>query len=289
MENLIGKVFKLIRNSKQLSLRQVAGGYISAGQLSRFERDESHLSIDAFLNSLNRLNVSLEEFHYTYNLYHQIDDVRFSEDLSEAYLSRNLVKLKKFLEYYKYQIDGAKDALEFQTAKLNYIVIKAIISYCNNDISVTNQEITYIMDYLFSVDEWGRYELWIFTNSSGILSIESLDTFASEMIKRTQLYYSIPTNRRKIHQLLLNVINISISQNRNDIAIKYITHLEKLNILETDIYEKVLFKYNKAYYSYNNGNKSSLHEMKQCVEFLNFVDCEKISSFLENEISNLES
>ena len=85
MENLIGKVFKLIRNSKQLSLRQVSGGYISAGQLSRFERDESHLSIDAFLNSLNRLNVSLEEFHYTYNLYHQIDDVRFSEDLSEAY------------------------------------------------------------------------------------------------------------------------------------------------------------------------------------------------------------
>ena len=289
MENLVGEVFRLIRNSKQLSLRQIAGKSISAGQLSRFERNESHLTTDVFLSSLNRMNVSLEEVHYIYNNYHQIRDIRLSDELSESYVTKNLVKLNKILASCQRQKDEASDTLELQTATLNCIVIKAIMTYCDDHNKVTENEKMYLMDYLFSIEEWGRYELWIFTNTSGLLSIESLDTFSSEMLKRTQLYYSNSNNRRKIHQMLLNVINISISQARYDIAIKYITHLEKLNILETDTYEKILFKYNKAYYSYSKGNKDAINIMKQCAKFLDFIDCDYLSLCLENEIATLES
>lgn len=289
MKNLTGKVFKLIRNSKQVSLRQVAGKCISAGQLSRFERNESHLTVDAFLNSLQRMNVSLEEFQYLYNIYHQINDVRLSQELSEAYVSKNIVKLNKMLACSQKLMDEASDPLELQTYTLNYIVIKAIMAYCNSDTAVTEHEITYLMEYLFSVEEWGRYELWIFTNTAGVLSIETLDTFSSEMLKRTQLYYGNSNNRRKIHQMLLNIINLSISHERNDIAIKYITHLDKLNISDTDMYEKLLLKYNKAYYSYSNGNKEALNIMKQCAKFLDFIDCENLYLRLKDEIMTLES
>lgn len=289
MENLTGKIFKLIRNSKQVSLRQVAGKYISAGQLSRFERNESHLTVDAFLNSLQRMNVSLEEFQYLYDIYHQINDVRLSEELSEAYVSKNVEKLNKMLACSRKLRDEASDTLELRTHTLNCIVIKAIMAYCNSDTTVTEHEITYLMEYLFSVEEWGRYELWIFTNTAGVLSIETLDTFSSEMLKRTQLYYSNLNNRRKIQQMLLNVINLSISRGRNDIAIKYITHLDKLNILDTDMYEKLLLKYNKAYYSYSNGNNEALDVMKQCVKMLDFIDCENLYLRLKDEIITLES
>ncbi|MCS4488903.1 helix-turn-helix domain-containing protein [Streptococcus sciuri] len=289
MKNLTGKVFKIIRNSKQVSLRQAAGKCISAGQLSRFERNESHLTVDVFLNSLKRMNVSLEEFQYLYNSYYQINDVRLSEELSEAYVSKNMAKLNKMLACSRKLMDEASDSLELRTHTLNCIVIKTIMAYCNSDTTVTEHEITYLMEYLFSVEEWGRYELWLFTNTAGVLSIETLDTFSSEMLKRTQLYYSNSNNRRKIHQMLLNVINLSISRGRNDIAIKYIAHLDKLNILDTDMYEKLLLKYNKAYYSYSNGNNKALDVMKRCAEFLDFIDCEDLYLRLKDEIITLES
>lgn len=241
------------------------------------------------MNSLQRMNVSLEEFQYLYNIYHQINDVRLSQELSEAYVSKNIVKLNKMLACSQKLMDEASDPLELQTYTLNYIVIKAIMAYCNSDTVVTEHEITYLMEYLFSVEEWGRYELWIFTNTAGVLSIETLDTFSSEMLKRTQLYYGNSNNKRKIHQMLLNIINLSISHERNDIAIRYITHLDKLNISDTDMYEKLLLKYNKAYYSYSNGDKEALNTMKQCAKFLDFIDCENLYLQLKDEIMTLES
>jgi len=89
--------------------------------------------------------------------------------------------------------------------------------------------------------------------------------------------------------MLLNIINLSISHERNDIAIRYITHLDKLNISDTDMYEKLLLKYNKAYYSYSNGDKEALNTMKQCAKFLDFIDCENLYLQLKDEIMTLES
>lgn len=43
-----GKVFKILRESKNLSLAEVAGDYVSTAQLSRFENGKSRLSVDLF-------------------------------------------------------------------------------------------------------------------------------------------------------------------------------------------------------------------------------------------------
>lgn len=52
-----GKVFKIIRKSKKMSLKEVAGEFVTPAQLSRFENGKSNLSVDTFFNCLKRMDI----------------------------------------------------------------------------------------------------------------------------------------------------------------------------------------------------------------------------------------
>ena len=64
-----GKIFKILRESKNFSLREASEGTISMAQLSRFERGLSSVSIDSFFQCLDNINVLLDEFQAIYNNY----------------------------------------------------------------------------------------------------------------------------------------------------------------------------------------------------------------------------
>ena len=57
-----GKILKIIRESKNMSLKEVAAGDISVAQLSRYERGISSLTVDSFYSCLRNMSVSLAEF-----------------------------------------------------------------------------------------------------------------------------------------------------------------------------------------------------------------------------------
>ncbi|HFU3977132.1 TPA: helix-turn-helix domain-containing protein, partial [Streptococcus suis] len=73
-----GEIFKILRESKNLSLREASEGAISMAQLSRFERGQSSISIDSFFQCLDNINVLLDEFQVIYNNYTFTDDIRFN-------------------------------------------------------------------------------------------------------------------------------------------------------------------------------------------------------------------
>lgn len=59
----MGELFKQIRISKRLTLKDVAGDYLSISFLSKFERGESDISLSRFFQLLEQLDVSVEEFY----------------------------------------------------------------------------------------------------------------------------------------------------------------------------------------------------------------------------------
>ena len=67
MLKTFGKIFKVIRESKNMSLKEVAAGDISVAQLSRFERGVSGITLDSFYYCLKNMAVSLDEFQYVYH------------------------------------------------------------------------------------------------------------------------------------------------------------------------------------------------------------------------------
>ncbi|KXT84788.1 Rgg family transcriptional regulator [Streptococcus panodentis] len=263
-----GKIFKIIRESKNMSLKEVAAGDISVAQLSRYERGMSGITVDAFYNCLKNMAVSLDEFQYVYHNYTEADDLVFSNRLSEAYRENNLVKLESIL--------AECQALEKEFPKkknyrLNTIIAMGTLSHCDQHFQVSKKDVDYLTDYLFSVDEWGRYELWLFTNSVDLLTSSTLETFASEMINRTQFYNNLPENRRRIIAMLLNVISVCIEENHLQVAMKFLNYMDNLKIPETELYERILIKFYKALYSYRVGGSYALTEMEQCLGTLEFL------------------
>lgn len=73
-----GKVFKILRESKNMSLKEVAGDFVTPAQLSRFENGKSNLSVDTFFNCLQRMDVLQGEFFTFYQAYNQCEDTRLS-------------------------------------------------------------------------------------------------------------------------------------------------------------------------------------------------------------------
>ena len=57
-----GEFIKKIRQEKHLTQKELAEGILSKNFLSKFERGESKITSEIFLNLLERLNVSLDEF-----------------------------------------------------------------------------------------------------------------------------------------------------------------------------------------------------------------------------------
>ncbi|MBO9165204.1 MULTISPECIES: helix-turn-helix domain-containing protein [Lactiplantibacillus] len=61
MKNL-GSVIREVRQSKALTLKQVAGSELSVAFLSKVERGNSDISLNNFLIVLKALNISWDEF-----------------------------------------------------------------------------------------------------------------------------------------------------------------------------------------------------------------------------------
>ena len=284
MLKTFGKIFKVIRESKNMSLKEAAAGDISVAQLSRFERGVSGITLDSFYCCLKNMAVSLDEFQYVYHNYIEADDALFSKKVADAYQENNVVKLQSILASSEAL---AKKFPEKKNYRLNTIVVRAVLSSCSPDFQISKKDVEFLTDYLFSVEEWGRYELWLFTNSVDLLTLETLETFASEMINRTQFYNDLPENRRRIIKMLLNVISVCIEGNHLQIAMKFLNYIDHSKIPETDLYDRMLIKYHKALYSYKIGNSHALSDIEQCLSLLEFLDSFGVAQKLKDQFERM--
>ena len=176
MDDSYGKVFKMIRESKNMSLKEVAGDFVTPAQLSRFENGKSNLSVDTFFYCLRRMDVLQGEFSTFYSAYFQNQDVRLSPQLLKAIQSRNIGYLDKQIKEYqeRFAEEGRK------SDRVLIAVFHVMINRCDPKQGVPETERQVIADYLMSVDEWCFYELWILGYCARSLNTKLLELLSSE-------------------------------------------------------------------------------------------------------------
>ena len=96
-----GKVFKMIRESKNMSLKEVAGDFVTPAQLSRFENGKSNLSVDTFFHCLENMDVLQGEFSTFYHSYYQDEDIRVSVEIRQATENHNTSYFRKKIKEYQ--------------------------------------------------------------------------------------------------------------------------------------------------------------------------------------------
>lgn len=273
--NHFGKIFKFIREGKGLSLAKVAKTHISTSQLSRFENGESDITVQKLIHILEGMNVSLNEFIHAYQDFREDEFSRIISQLKLYMYDRDSVKLKNLLSE---QLRRVELGLHEEFYKINVILIKCKLKELEETIFVSEDEIMYMTDYLFRVDNWGYYELRLFANIMEVLSHESLMLCCRELLAKTEFYRELCEYKLLLSQILLNAYLICIKRSDFIDAVFFEKIITSCFFDETDIFNRILFKYYKGYYIYKKDKDvNGVLEMRKCIGLLRSVESDRLA------------
>ena len=243
MQNL-GEVFKELRKSRNVSLQEARGGEFTYSMLSKFERGEADLSSMKLITALDNIHSDLNEFMYLVRGFSQKKVLAFQENLWDLYDREGIDSLQSLYEETtkKYRSSAKKSYL------LQMIRIKSLLVFFDSEIRATDEELTFLYDYFFTIDIWGNYELELFSTISTLFPLPLYFKYSREMLQKTDLLGSLPSNKVGIDTILINGLFKAIEEKDKLKADYFVFQIEKRELPESQAYLKIIYMIAKGYY-----------------------------------------
>ena len=243
MQNL-GEVFKELRKSRNVSLQEATGGEFTYSMLSKFERGEADLSSMKLITALDNIHSDLNEFMYLVRGFSQKKALAFQENLWDLYDREGIDSLQSLYEEttQKYRSSGETSYL------LQMIRIKSLLVFFDSEIRATDEELTFLYDYFFTIDIWGNYELELFSTISTLFPLPLYFKYSREMLQKTDLLGSLPSNKIGIDTILINGFFKAIEEKDKLKADYFVFQIEKRELPESEAYLKIIYMIAKGYY-----------------------------------------
>ena len=270
-----GEFIKKIRKEKHLTQKELAEGILSKNFLSKFERGESKITSEIFMNLLERLNVSLDEFEQLVTSKHSqkefLQKLETFKSPKDGYLLENLKAEEKQL----FQADRNRRHLH------NQILVEAHLQYLQGkNIDVKQKRV--IQSYLFEVEEWGDYEWELFGNIVFCLSTKETHLYLDSIFRKARLGKHDTMHKRMLCRILLNIFLEDIEANSSE-ASQVEAYLTELLEDEEFYYEKIRFYYLQGILHIYQGHveKGKLECMKMIDIFKGLKERKKAFQYQE--------
>lgn len=282
MQNL-GEVFKELRKSRNVSLQEATGGEFTYSMLSKFERGEADLSSMKLITALDNIHSDLNEFMYLVRGFSQKKVLAFQENLWDLYDREGIDSLHSLYEEttQKYRSSGEKSYL------LQMIRIKSLLVFFDSEIRATDEELTFLYDYFFTIDIWGNYELELFSTISTLFPLPLYFKYSREMLQKTDLLGSLPSNKVGIDTILMNGLFKAIEEKDKLKADYFIFQIEKRELPESQAYLKIIYMIAKGYYDtiFKVENKG-LEKIQRGITILQDLEYIDGARYYENYFAN---
>ena len=282
MQNL-GEVFKELRKSRNVSLQEATGGEFTYSMLSKFERGEADLSSMKLITALDNIHSDLNEFMYLVRGFSQKKVLAFQENLWDLYDREGIDSLHSLYEEttQKYRLSGEKSYL------LQMIRIKSLLVFFDSEIRATDEELTFLYDYFFTIDIWGNYELELFSTISTLFPLPLYFKYSREMLQKTDLLGSLPSNKVGIDTILINGLFKAIEEKDKLKADYFVFQIEKRELPESQAYLKIIYMIAKGYYDtiFNVKNKG-LEKIQRGIAILQDLEYVDGARYYENYFAN---
>ena len=282
MQNL-GEVFKELRKSRNVSLQEATGGEFTYSMLSKFERGEADLSSMKLITALDNIHSDLNEFMYLVRGFSQKKALAFQENLWELYDREGIDSLHSLYEEttQKYRSSGEKSYL------LQMIRIKSLLVFFDSEIRATDEELTFLYDYFFTIDIWGNYELELFSTISTLFPLPLYFKYSREMLQKTDLLGSLPSNKVGIDTILINGLFKAIEEKDKLKADYFVFQIDKRELPESQAYLKIIYMIAKGYYDtiFNVKNKG-LEKIQRGITILQDLEYIDGARYYENYFAN---
>ena len=282
MQNL-GEVFKELRKSRNVSLQEATGGEFTYSMLSKFERGEADLSSMKLITALDNIHSDLNEFMYLVRGFSQKKVLAFQENLWDLYDREGIDSLHSLYEEttQKYRSSGETSYL------LQMIRIKSLLVFFDSEIRATDEELTFLYDYFFTIDIWGNYELELFSTISTLFPLPLYFKYSREMLQKTDLLGSLPSNKVGIDTILINGLFKAIEEKDKLKADYFVFQIEKRELPESQAYLKIIYMIAKGYYDtiFNVKNKG-LEKIQRGIAILQDLEYVDGARYYENYFAN---
>ena len=282
MQNL-GEVFKELRKSRNVSLQEATGGEFTYSMLSKFERGEADLSSMKLITALDNIHSDLNEFMYLARGFSQKQVLAFQENLWELYDREGIDSLHSLYEEttQKYRSSAKESYL------LQMIRIKSLLVFFDSEIRATDEELTFLYDYFFTIDIWGNYELELFSTISTLFPLPLYFKYSREMLQKTDLLGSLPSNKVGIDTILINGLFKAIEEKDKLKADYFVFQIEKRELPESQAYLKIIYMIAKGYYDtiFNVKNKG-LEKIQRGIAILQDLEYVDGARYYENYFAN---
>ena len=278
-----GKIFKKYRESRQLKLRDIASKELSTSQISRFENGESDLTITKFMHAIQLINMPIDEFMYTANNFKRDELNELLDKIVQYTSSRDIENLKRLIFE-----EESKECNNATMKKIRVLLIKIHLYDLFGEKLYQEEDIHFLADYLFSIEYWGRNELLIFSNAIVAFNTETNLILLREMNRRTNFYKDIPQNRSMIASMNVNAYIFCVENSEWIEAQYFEQQLKNTYFNETEIYERLVFIYAKAFHDYKkNKDEKALNQLYDVIKAMKLAGSIHLAENFEEHLNKI--
>ncbi|MBZ6526664.1 helix-turn-helix domain-containing protein [Aerococcaceae bacterium DSM 111021] len=239
----IGPLIKRIRLDKGLTLKETSEGIISIAFLSKFENQKNDISVSNLFALLQRLKISPDEFYRLTSRYNSTPMYQFLQDLLPGLVNNDIIFLNKKLDELSFNIYTFDSifVLHYKILIEQYINLYSKLPYNNKDINT-------ISKYLIHNENWGNYELHLYSNFIKFLPLHTNLILIKKAKNAASSFVGTESYKHTVVLLYINFINMLIVNNEllaardtikeimpDLIDTKYFYEINKLNYLEGKI------------------------------------------------------
>lgn len=276
----LGPIFKSIRESRKISLEKATGGEFSRSMLSRFENGQNDLSTQRFMTALNNIHISLHEFE------------RIAGLAERGFVAKTLKKIRQELSPETLEVLYQKQLTYYQKTQvtedyLAAIIIRAhLVTFSSFDAEIglldVSDELTFLHDYLFSIDVWYSNEIALFAATSPLFSSQIYRNYTEELVARPDFTSLMTYNRDTMLTILLNGFLLCIAYRDFENTNYFNQLIQDSYFKENETYKRIVYLYAKGELQYHLGKKEEgAKEMQQAIDILRILDCHQSADYYQ--------
>ncbi|MCK4030540.1 Rgg/GadR/MutR family transcriptional regulator [Streptococcus iners] len=272
----LGEFYRELRRSRLVKQKDVVGGDFTAAQLSRFESGKSMLAADKLIVAVEGINMTMEEFTYKYHGYKEAPHIELANLISDLYYRQDRDGLEALLESDLLNAEGNL------YARLNGIVIKVALAALDGQSDFDDEDREFLSDYLFAIEEWTSFELYLFLNAQMLLNDELIIVLILELKNKSHHYRNLRKNKQYLKEILINSITEMIERGRYVYAEQLLCDLESISEV-CDALEHIFINYFRLCLKFlrTEGTETSKKKIEAFIASVGVVTNEKLVSLLE--------
>jgi len=257
----IGETLRKLRLNKGYSIAHLCQEDMTTSFLSKVERGNSRISADKFLLLLERLHIDLNEFLFILRENKEDEDYQMRRKVQPFINSRDIPNLKKML------LEAEENSLPFIT-RLHI----ASFYYAFQEQTLSKKYLDELLDNLFTVEQWGEYEITIFAVASIAMDTQTLFTYGREMMTKKAYFKENDRYYRQFIGTCLNIADKCIRSAEYRLAEYFIGELEDFGISQWLVDYRLSLKFARNFLDYQKSKDPKyLAELERCVEFCDFL------------------